>query len=132
MTILSQLRDEASKAVESKTLAIIQMAINELARNRYERLRKRTTYPMDDQERAYMGALGMYVKYKRLSEKAHNQNFYAHYSDRFYYESQRDVYRRQMDRIELGNYAELIGEPGASKSGLYYLWGPREETKNHV
>ena len=64
MTILSQIREEASIIANSKAIEIFRLAQTNLTQNRFELLRKHRAYPTTQQEKDYLNALNLYVYYK--------------------------------------------------------------------
>ncbi len=99
MTILGQIREEASKIADTMVLEVIDMASKNLTRSRFARLRKNKTYATTEQEAAYLFALHKYVYYKLAIRK--QIHFYDKRENSYWqYKSEMERWRNEMDRIE--------------------------------
>lgn len=107
--IANQIRQEAYRLANTETALVFAAAGANLVRNRFQRLRKRQTEPINELERAYMYALNEYVYYKIRTHRA--RKYYGFVPDRAYIEVMMDSARSDMDCIEHGLASEsLIGK----------------------
>lgn len=101
MTIMGQIREEATRRVNSMSLEIIEMAQKNLTHTRFTRLRKGTVLPRNDRERLYMRHLGLYVDSKMTMR--HLERKAAGGSAAWCYEQRNAEFNRtRMDMIEFG------------------------------
>lgn len=104
-SILSQIREEASKRADSMPLEILERAQKNLTQSRFERIRKNKSLPRTEQEKEYLKALKKYVSNKLLARKFRYSDYGLSYaSTKAYYVRQAEFWRNEMDRIEDNPY----------------------------
>lgn len=98
MNAADEMRAKASRMVDSDVSAILGIAIKNMAKNRWERLRKRQAIPMDQREHDYMFALNNYVRFKIALHRYNTKAIF--HGNKNFLEGEVSRWRSKMDLIE--------------------------------
>jgi len=100
MNVRDEMRIEASRMADGDIAAILEIALRNMSKGRWMKLRRNEVEPQDEKERAYMSALSTYVYHKLALRR--ELNFYGYAPHRMDHEIKMNQARNKMDRIEMG------------------------------
>lgn len=129
MPVLDEIRASASAKADACIPEILALAFKIEGRSRWERLRKRQTYPQTEEEQRYMVNLSNYVHFKVALQRAEKGGY--GWGSRDNLRNKMIEHREEMHRIEHNlpactpvfltchdAYEVMIGSPGQARSVL--------------